>query len=88
MIDMLAPLPYTEPVKLQYGSSAVLQQFFGVIKVLYHHCRTKNLLSPFKGSLRATEPLLVLFSAMFVKEIQCNMAPLMFYIAPFDKGAA
>ncbi len=79
----IAPLPYTEPVKLLYGSLAVRQGLFGVIKVLYitpmsyKELHTKNLLSPFKGSLRAKEPLLVLFSTIFVEETQCNMVPLM-----------
>ncbi len=46
------------------SSCMVLQRFFGVI-------------SPFKGSLRAKEPLSVLFSTIFVEEIQCNMASIM-----------
>ncbi len=31
----IALLPYKEPVKPLYSSSGVLQQFFGVVKVLY-----------------------------------------------------
>ncbi len=46
----------------------VLQRFFGVIKVQY--------ITPM-SYLRAKEPLLVLFSTIFVEEIQCNMVPLM-----------
>ncbi len=46
----------------------VLQRFFEVIKVQY--------ITPM-SYLRAKEPLLVLFSTIFVEEIQCNMVPLM-----------
>ncbi len=35
----IAPLPYTETLKFLYGSSAVLQWLFGVIKVLYSTAR-------------------------------------------------
>ncbi len=59
----------------------VLQRFFsgslGWLRCYIAPLLYKELLSPFKGSLRAKEPLLVLFSTIFVEEIQCNMAPLM-----------
>ncbi len=72
---------YKEPVKLLYGSSVVLQWFFsgslGWLRCYIAPLPYKEPASPFKGSLWAKEPLLVLFSTIFVEEIQCNMAPLM-----------
>ncbi len=68
----------TEPVK---PLCMVIQRFFsgslGWLRCYIATLPYKELVKPFKGSLRAKEPLLVLFSTIFVEEIQCNMAPLM-----------
>ncbi len=59
------------------SSCMVLQRFFGMTDQLYSTATIQNLLIPFKGSFQAKEPLLVLFSTIYVEKIQCNMAPLL-----------
>lgn len=82
------PVIQNECDAMSCSSSVVLQWFCGVVKVLYNTTAVQRTKVPFKGSLRAKEPLLVPFSIIFVEEIKCNNGTSYgFYIAPFDKGA-
>ncbi len=73
--DYIAPLPYTEPVKLLYGSSVVLQRFFaGSLAWL------RGYIAP----LPYTEPVKLMYGSSVVLQwfFTGSLAWLRVYIAP------